>query len=275
MEATRFEHPCLLYVDQAELGAKTAVLSRANQQLLVRQTWTGMPAAPLTGGVKPGERGALSKPQILLHLPPDCAPPPPPLCPKLVGSEGGPSAARRLGARGGERAALGTPHGRGFPKTGKGQVTAAAPEHPAPSPRARGPHLRPRRCSCSSWLDKECVYFCHLDIIWVNTPGQTAPYGLGNPPRRRRRSLPKRCECSSGGDPTCATFCHQRPWAEAVVVPGSGSPADVFQAGRTWMSTGELLQQLRNISAAKIRFARRHQDSVRELRPTHPRRRKR
>ncbi|XP_035958821.1 endothelin-2 [Halichoerus grypus] len=158
---------------------------------------------------------------------------------------------------------------------GKGQVTAAAPEHPAPSPRARGPHLRPRRCSCSSWLDKECVYFCHLDIIWVNTPGQTAPYGLGNPPRRRRRSLPKRCECSSGGDPACATFCHQRPWAEAVVVPGSGSPADVFQAGRTWMSTGELLQQLRNISAAKIRFARRHQDSVRELRPTHPRRRKR
>nr|XP_012420037.1 PREDICTED: endothelin-2 isoform X2 [Odobenus rosmarus divergens] len=125
---------------------------------------------------------------------------------------------------------------------GKGQVTAAAPEHPAPSPRARGPHLRPRRCSCSSWLDKECVYFCHLDIIWVNTPGQTAPYGLGNPPRRRRRSLPKRCECSSGGDPACATFCHQRPW---------------------------------DISATKIRFARRHQDSVRELRPTHPRRRKR
>lgn len=53
---------------------------------------------------------------------------------------------------------------------GKGQV-AAAPEHPAPSARARGSHLRPRRCSCSSWLDKECVYFCHLDIIWVNTPG--------------------------------------------------------------------------------------------------------
>ncbi|KAF0885649.1 EDN2 protein, partial [Crocuta crocuta] len=94
---------------------------------------------------------------------------------------------------------------------GRGQV-AAAPDHPAPSsPRARASHLRPRRCSCSSWLDKECVYFCHLDIIWVNTPGQTAPYGLGNPPRRRRRSLPKRCECSSGRDLTCATFCHRRP----------------------------------------------------------------
>ncbi|XP_034506229.1 endothelin-2 isoform X2 [Ailuropoda melanoleuca] len=158
--------------------------------------------------------------------------------------------------------------------TGKGQV-AAAPEPPAPSPRARGSPLRPRRCSCSSWLDKECVYFCHLDIIWVNTPGQTAPYGLGNPPRRRRRSLPKRCECSSGGDPACATFCHQRSWAEAVVVPGGGSPADVFQVGQTWASAGELLRQLREISATKIRFARRQQAVVRELRPTHPRRRKR
>ncbi|XP_047728471.1 endothelin-2 isoform X2 [Prionailurus viverrinus] len=124
---------------------------------------------------------------------------------------------------------------------GKGQV-AAAPDQPAPSHRARASHLRPRRCSCSSWLDKECVYFCHLDIIWVNTPGQTAPYGLGNPPRRRRRSLPKRCECSSGRDPACATFCHRRP---------------------------------KDISAAKSHFARRQQVAVRELRPTHSRRRKR
>lgn len=30
---------------------------------------------------------------------------------------------------------------------------------------------RSKRCSCNSWLDKECIYFCHLDIIWVNTPG--------------------------------------------------------------------------------------------------------
>nr|XP_008262167.1 endothelin-2 isoform X1 [Oryctolagus cuniculus] len=54
---------------------------------------------------------------------------------------------------------------------GKDQA-AATLEQPASSPRARGAHLRLRRCSCSSWLDKECVYFCHLDIIWVNTPGQ-------------------------------------------------------------------------------------------------------
>lgn len=55
-------------------------------------------------------------------------------------------------------------------RAGKGHATATQ-EQPVPTPRARGSHLRPRRCSCSSWLDKECVYFCHLDIIWVNTPG--------------------------------------------------------------------------------------------------------
>ncbi|XP_040830386.1 endothelin-2 isoform X2 [Ochotona curzoniae] len=115
-------------------------------------------------------------------------------------------------------------------------------EQPASSARARGTHLRFRRCSCSSWLDKECVYFCHLDIIWVNTPGQTVPYGLGNPPRRRRRSLPKRCECSSAGDPVCTTFCHRRS---------------------------------RDVSAAKIRFAEQQRDVTREPRATHSRSRKR
>lgn len=29
---------------------------------------------------------------------------------------------------------------------------------------------RTKRCACSSILDSECHYFCHLDIIWVNTP---------------------------------------------------------------------------------------------------------
>uniref|UniRef100_A0A8C0EFM6 Endothelin 2 n=1 Tax=Bubo bubo TaxID=30461 RepID=A0A8C0EFM6_BUBBB len=71
---------------------------------------------------------------------------------------------------------------------------------------------RTKRCSCNSWLDKECIYFCHLDIIWVNTPGHTAPYGLGSPPRRRKRSL-SRCECSHSRDNICATFCQR--WREA------------------------------------------------------------
>uniref|UniRef100_A0A8C0QPH6 Endothelin 2 n=1 Tax=Chelonoidis abingdonii TaxID=106734 RepID=A0A8C0QPH6_CHEAB len=71
-------------------------------------------------------------------------------------------------------------------------------------------HPRTKRCSCNSWQDKECIYFCHLDIIWVNTPGQTAPYGLGSPPRRRKRSL-NRCECSHSKDSICATFCQAKP----------------------------------------------------------------
>lgn len=29
---------------------------------------------------------------------------------------------------------------------------------------------RARRCTCFTYKDKECVYYCHLDIIWINTP---------------------------------------------------------------------------------------------------------
>ncbi|TKS77444.1 Band 4.1-like protein 1 [Collichthys lucidus] len=31
---------------------------------------------------------------------------------------------------------------------------------------------RTKRCTCYSYKDKECVYYCHLDIIWINTPEQ-------------------------------------------------------------------------------------------------------
>lgn len=31
-------------------------------------------------------------------------------------------------------------------------------------------HHRARRCTCFTYKDKECVYYCHLDIIWINTP---------------------------------------------------------------------------------------------------------
>ncbi|KAK2830054.1 hypothetical protein Q5P01_017985 [Channa striata] len=69
-------------------------------------------------------------------------------------------------------------------------------------------HVRTKRCSCNSWDDKECIYFCHLDIIWVNTPSKLLPYGLGNPKSRRRRSA-DRCECLNPADKTCSTFCHK------------------------------------------------------------------
>ncbi|CAL8295305.1 unnamed protein product [Merluccius merluccius] len=71
-------------------------------------------------------------------------------------------------------------------------------------------HVRTKRCSCNSWQDKECIYFCHLDIIWVNTPSKVLPYGLGSLLSRHRRSA-SRCECAEGqADAGCSSFCHNR-----------------------------------------------------------------
>ncbi|XP_051949243.1 endothelin-2-like [Xyrauchen texanus] len=77
--------------------------------------------------------------------------------------------------------------------------------------------VRSKRCSCSSWLDKECIYFCHLDIIWVNTPSKITPYGLGSPLSRRRRST-GRCECAIPADHTCSTFCHSSSENPHIVI---------------------------------------------------------
>ncbi|KAK5862516.1 hypothetical protein PBY51_017904 [Eleginops maclovinus] len=70
--------------------------------------------------------------------------------------------------------------------------------------------VRTKRCSCSSPLDSECHYFCHLDIIWVNTPSKTTVYGLGRALSRRRRST-GRCTCAGPDDQTCRNFCHHSP----------------------------------------------------------------
>ncbi|KAK7877012.1 hypothetical protein WMY93_032277 [Mugilogobius chulae] len=73
-------------------------------------------------------------------------------------------------------------------------------------------HVRTKRCSCATFLDKECVYFCHLDIIWVNTPERVVSYGLGNAPRSKR-SVPlssgPRCRCLRDDDQTCRSFCQR------------------------------------------------------------------
>ncbi|XP_045902117.1 endothelin-1 [Micropterus dolomieu] len=65
---------------------------------------------------------------------------------------------------------------------------------------------RTKRCACSSPMDSECHYFCHLDIIWVNTPSKTTVYGLGSALSRRRRST-WRCTCANPVDQTCTSFC--------------------------------------------------------------------
>ncbi|RVE70388.1 hypothetical protein OJAV_G00064090 [Oryzias javanicus] len=50
---------------------------------------------------------------------------------------------------------------------------------------------RQKRCTCYSYTDKECVYYCHLDIIWINTPERTVPYGMSSyrGQQRRRRAV--------------------------------------------------------------------------------------
>ncbi|XP_030066941.1 endothelin-1 isoform X2 [Microcaecilia unicolor] len=79
---------------------------------------------------------------------------------------------------------------------------------------------RSKRCSCSSLMDKECVYFCHLDIIWINTPERTVSYGLGGPRSKRAlrhkvygnlSGLQNRCSCANQKDKKCSSFCQTKP----------------------------------------------------------------
>ncbi|MCJ8728105.1 hypothetical protein PDJAM_G00000530 [Pangasius djambal] len=86
------------------------------------------------------------------------------------------------------------------------------------------PHRqRTKRCSCLSQLDSECHYFCHLDIIWVNTPSKTTVYGLGSPLARRRRST-GRCFCANPADQTCNTFCVHSSKNTAVLLRSFSEP---------------------------------------------------
>ncbi|XP_019492686.1 PREDICTED: endothelin-3 [Hipposideros armiger] len=107
-------------------------------------------------------------------------------------------------------------------------VAAKAAQDPSPgSPgqeqAAEGAPVRgrARRCTCFTYKDKECVYYCHLDIIWINTPERTVPYGLsnyrGNSRGRRSAGLflqspqrlkwTPRCACVQGDDRACVLFC--------------------------------------------------------------------
>ncbi|XP_054464635.1 endothelin-3b [Anoplopoma fimbria] len=100
---------------------------------------------------------------------------------------------------------------------------------------------RPKRCTCYSYKDKECVYYCHLDIIWINTPEHTVPYGMSSyrGAQRIRRSVSgqatdgaeektQRCICAGlDEDPECHDFCLSSPLQTAPIrslhrVPGPG-----------------------------------------------------
>uniref|UniRef100_A0A8C2XQ24 Endothelin-like toxin domain-containing protein n=2 Tax=Cyclopterus lumpus TaxID=8103 RepID=A0A8C2XQ24_CYCLU len=87
--------------------------------------------------------------------------------------------------------------------------------------------VRAKRCACSSRLDSECHYFCHLDIIWVNTPSMTTLYGLGGALARRRRSI-GRCTCANLDDDNCTNFCHHSPEVTYPDRSGKRSQLDVL-----------------------------------------------
>uniref|UniRef100_A0A8C6UI98 Endothelin-3 n=1 Tax=Neogobius melanostomus TaxID=47308 RepID=A0A8C6UI98_9GOBI len=91
---------------------------------------------------------------------------------------------------------------------------------PRPSPVSK-------RCTCYTYKDKECVYYCHLDIIWINTPEHTLPYGMSSyqgSPRVRRsvratgrtEASTSRCVCSLSSDAHCRSFCVHRAWTENI-----------------------------------------------------------
>ncbi|XP_068567780.1 endothelin-3 isoform X2 [Cebidichthys violaceus] len=85
-----------------------------------------------------------------------------------------------------------------------------------------GARRRSKRCTCYSYKDKECVYYCHLDIIWINTPEHTVPYGMSSyqgslrgrrsteAEQRRRGEVVQRCVCTQQTDAHCSSFCTDR-----------------------------------------------------------------
>lgn len=110
----------------------------------------------------------------------------------------------------------------------QGRSPASPGQKQGPGPLGvQGAPARPRarRCTCFTYKDKECVYYCHLDIIWINTPERTVPYGLsssrgsfrgrrasGLPPQNPRATQQtRRCACVDDSDPACTWFCDRTP----------------------------------------------------------------
>ncbi|KAM4725042.1 endothelin-2 [Anableps anableps] len=134
--------------------------------------------------------------------------------------------------------------GCGLPLSDQQEVLVQAP-HPH--------HIRTKRCSCNNWEDRECIYFCHLDIIWVNTPSKLLPYGLGGSASRRRRSA-NRCECHDPADKTCHGFCHKSP---------KNSRTDVLNSLQKISNTNShrLLASLRSVIKSNMTIAKGIQSS--------------
>ncbi|TNN86113.1 Endothelin-2 [Liparis tanakae] len=118
-----------------------------------------------------------------------------------------------------------------------------------PAQAAHKHRVRAKRCSCNSWDDKECIYFCHLDIIWVNTPSKLLPYGLGSPLSRRRRRSAERCECRDSADKTCSGFCHA-----SSKTPRTNVVGPLVQSASTNSNT--LLESFRSVVKSNFAIAK-------------------
>ncbi|XP_007560142.1 endothelin-1 [Poecilia latipinna] len=121
-------------------------------------------------------------------------------------------------------------------------LCAPAAETRSAAPASAQRHVRYKRCSCATFLDKECVYFCHLDIIWVNTPERVVSYGLGNAPRAKRdlsvstaTSRAPRCRCLHGNDNSCVNFCLRSEMATGARMrsPGHARTEDTGEPDRS------------------------------------------
>ncbi|XP_068432178.1 endothelin-1 [Clinocottus analis] len=135
-------------------------------------------------------------------------------------------------------------------------------------------HVRTKRCSCATFMDNECVYFCHLDIIWVNTPERVVAYGLGNAPRTRRalsdprsrRALPDsgasgtepRCQCVRHNDVKCRNFCRieKRPRydtsRDAGVRSAGADGCAQAQCKPQLADTGRIIKRTRNGDGKRV-----------------------
>ncbi|XP_061562948.1 endothelin-1 [Cololabis saira] len=87
------------------------------------------------------------------------------------------------------------------------QVSPTAEEEGPTAELRHTAHRREKRCSCENQKDKECIFFCHIGIVWVNTPSHVVPYGFGSV--RLRRDL-RRCFCRDSQDGECLSFCSNR-----------------------------------------------------------------
>ncbi|XP_026202605.1 endothelin-2 [Anabas testudineus] len=129
--------------------------------------------------------------------------------------------------------------GCGLPLSDRAELPAQAPNQH---------HVRTKRCSCNNWDDKECVYFCHLDIIWVNTPSKLLPYGLGSFLSRGRRSV-NRCECLNSADKTCSSFC-----SKSSENPSTDRKGPVGDSGK--LNSNNLLASLRSVAKSNTAIAK-------------------